>query len=197
MKNYYFKKCTKGTSSSTVDELLPFCGCIVVVAVGVAGLDVMLLNADVECSVTLWAVDVDDGKIVVSDDGTEDEPVVVAVVVDVCVVVAFVVVVVVDGVVIVVDFGVGVVVVVVVFVVVVVMASVTVDDGAMVVCSVEDGFDVSVDVLSDVSVCVVVGVLDTFGTDAVVILKLSERDIWFYQNSFGNAVLKKVWKHLD
>ena len=87
MTNYYFKKCTKGTSSSTVDELLPFCGCIVVVAVGVAGLDVMLLNADVECSVTLWAVDVDDGKIVVSDDRTEDEPVVVAVVVDVCVVV--------------------------------------------------------------------------------------------------------------
>ena len=124
---------------------------------------------------------------------------VVVVVVDgVVIVVDFGVGIVVDGVVIVVDFGVGVVVVVVVFVVVVVvMASVTVDDGAMVVCSVEDGFDVSVDVLSDVSVCVVVGVLDTFGTDAVVILKLSERDIWFYQNSFGNAVLKKVWKHLD
>lgn len=165
-----------------MDELLPFCGCSVVVTVGVAGLDVMLLNADVECSVTLWAVDVDDGKIVVSDDRTEDEPAVVAVVVDVCVVVAFVVVVVVDGVVIVVDFGVGVVVVVVVFVVLVVMASVAVDDGAMVVCSVEGGVDVSVDVLSDV--CVVLGVLDTFGTDAVVISELSERDIWIIRTVF-------------
>ena len=194
MTNYYYKKCTKGTSSSTVDELLPFCGCSVVVTVGVAGIDVMLLNADVECSGTLWAVDVDDGKIVVSDDRAEDEPVVVAVVVDVCVVVAFVVVVVVDGVVIVVDFGVGVVVVVVVFVVVVVvMASVVIDDGAMVVCSVEDGVDVSVDVLSDVSVFVVLGVLDTFGTDAVVILELSELDIWYYQNSFWKAVLKIDW----
>ena len=92
-------------------------------------------------------------------------------------VVAFVVVVVVDGVVIVVDFGVGVVVVVVVFVVLVVMASVAVDDGAMVVCSVEGGVDVSVDVLSDVRVCVVLGVLDTFGTNVVVISELSERDI--------------------
>ena len=197
MTNYYYKKSTKGTSSSSVDELLPICGCIVVVTVGEIGLNVMLLNADVECSVTLWAVDADDGKIVVSDDKTEDESVVVAVVVDVCVVVAFVVVVVVDGVVIVVDFGVGVVVVVVVFVVLVVMASVAVDDGAMVVCSVEDGVDVSVDVLSDVSVCVVLGVLDTFGTDAVVILELSERDIWYYQNSFWKAVLKKDWQHLD
>ena len=173
-----------------MDELLPFCGCSVVVTVGVAGLDVMLLNADVECSVTLWAVDVDDGKIVVSDDRTEDEPDVVAVVVDVCVVVAFVVVVIVDGVVIVVDFGVGVVVVFVV-VVVVVMVSVAVDDGAMVVCSVEGGVDVSVDVLSDVRVCVVLGVLDTFGTNVVVISELSERDIWYYQNSFWKAVLKK------
>ena len=195
MTNYYYKKSTKGTSSSSVDELLPICGCIVVVTVGVIGLNVMLLNADVECSVTLWAVDADDVKIVVSDDKTEDEPVVVAVVVDVCVVVAFVVVVVVDGVVIVVDFGVGVVVVVVVFVVLVVVASVAVDDGAMVVCSVEGGVDVSVDVLSDV--CVVLGVLDTFGTDAVVILELSELDIWYYQNSFWKAVLKKDWQHLD
>ena len=192
MTTYYYKKCTKGTSSSTVDELLPFCGCSVVVTVRVAGLDVMLLNADVECSVTLWAVDVDDGKIVVSDDRTEDEPAVVAVVVDVCVVVAFVVVVIVDEVAIVVDFGVGVVVVFVV-VVVVVMVSVAVDDGAMVVCSVEGGVDVSVDVLSDVSVFVVLGVLDTFGTDAVVILELSELDIWYYQNSFWKAVLKIDW----
>ena len=53
MTNYYFEKCTKGTSSSSVDELLPFCGCIVVVTVGIAGPDVMLLNADVEFSVTL------------------------------------------------------------------------------------------------------------------------------------------------